>query len=109
MIWRMDENPNAVMKRRGPDRKTWYVVAHAVDMTTAEIPAGLLRGAGIPVFLFREAAGSSAIPVSVGLLGGVDVAVPEAYFAEAMALLEGGSDEIPDELSPGGEDDDEDQ
>jgi hypothetical protein len=109
MIWRMDENTNAVMKRRGPDRKTWYVVAHAVDMTTAEIPAGLLRSAGIPVYLFREAAGSSAIPVSVGLLGGVDVAVPEAYFAEAMALLDEGSDDFLDELPPGEEDPNEDR
>ena len=109
MIWRMDDNTNAIVKRSGPDRKTWYVVVHAVDMTTAEIPAGLLRSASIPVFLFREAAGSSAIPVSVGLLGGVDVAVPEAYYAEAMALLERGGDEILDELLPGGEDHDEDQ
>jgi len=109
MIWRMDEYPSAIVKRRGPDRKTWYVVSHAVDMTTAEIPAGLLRSADIPVFLFREAAGSSAIPVSVGLLGGVDVAVPEAYYAEAMALLEEGSDDLLDELPPGEDNPDEDQ
>jgi hypothetical protein len=95
MIWRMDEN--AVEKRQGPDQKTWYVVAYAVSMTDAEIPAGLLRSAGIPVFLFREAAGSSAIPVSVGLLGGVRVAVPEAYYAEAMALLDFEDDDF-DEL-----------
>ena len=66
----------------------WYVVAYASDMTTAAIPAGLLRTAGIPVYLSREAAGSSAIPLTVGLLGGVDVAVPEAYYEEARALLD---------------------
>ncbi|MBI5960830.1 MAG: DUF2007 domain-containing protein, partial [Chloroflexi bacterium] len=82
-----------------PDRKTWYVVAFAVDMVTAEIPAGLLRSAGIPVFLFREAAGSSAIPVSVGLLGGVDVGVPEAYYDEALALIEGEDRPYRDRLS----------
>jgi hypothetical protein len=90
----------AIEKRRGPDQKVWYVVAHATDMTVAEIPAGLLRSANIPVFLFREAAGSSAIPLSVGKLGGVDVTVPEAYYEEAMALLEGDNEQF-DELLPG--------
>ncbi len=102
----MNEN-NAIIKRRGPDRKLWYIVAHAPDMATAEIPAGLLRSAGIPVYLFREAIGSSAIPLSVGLLGGVDVAVPESYYDEASALLERDEsddwDEIPPELDAGDE------
>ncbi len=87
MIWFMDENENAISQRRGPDRKMWYIVAHATDLTSAEIPAGLLRSAGIPVFLFREAIGSSAMPLTVGKLGGVDIAVPENDYAEAMALL----------------------
>ncbi len=94
-----EEQKFPIKKRRGPDQKIWYVVAHAVDMTTASIPAGLLRSAGIPVFLFREAAGQSALPLSVGLLGGVDVAVPEAFYAEALALLEA-DDEPLDELPP---------
>lgn len=92
----MNENPNAIIKRRGPDQNLWYVVAHATDMTTAAIPAGLLRSADIPVYLFREAIGS-ALPVTVGKMGGVDVAVPEAYYAEALALLEEG-DDVFDEL-----------
>ena len=71
-------------------------------MATAEIPAGLLRTASIPVFLFREAAGSSAIPLSYGLLGGVDVAVPEAYYAEASALLD--DDRLSGPLLDDGED-----
>jgi hypothetical protein len=90
--------------RYTPDHKTWIVVAYAPDMVTAEIPAGLLRSAGIPVFLFREAAGSSAIPVTFGLLGGVEVGVPEAYYQEALTLIEG-DDESPDQpadqLEPG--------
>lgn len=85
------------LTRRGPDNAQWYVVAHAVGMTQAEIPAGLLRTAGIPVYLFREALGSSAIPVSFGKLGGVQIAVPEAFYAEALALLEG-DDDLLDEL-----------
>lgn len=100
----MTDNPNAIIKRRGPDQRLWYVVAHAIDMTSAAIPAGLLRSAGIPVYLFREAVGS-AIPVTVGKMGGVDVAVPEAYYAEAVTLLEqDDDDEIVGEL-PAPEDD----
>jgi hypothetical protein len=101
MIWVMDENSRAIVKKTGPDRKTWYVVAYAVDMVVAEIPAGLLRSAGIPVFLFREAAGSSAIPLTVGLLAGVEVAVPEEYYEEAVALLDDEEDEGLPELPPG--------
>lgn len=111
MIVGMDQNENAIEKRTGPDRKTWYVVAYAADMVVAEIPAGLLRSADIPVFLFREAAGSSAIPVTLGLLGGVEVAVPEAYYEEAMTLLEGEDDDdtgFLSELPPGETDQDED-
>ena len=103
---RMSKN-NAIIKRRGPDRKLWYVVAHAADMATAEIPAGLLRHAGIPVYLFREAVGSSAIPLTVGLLGGVDVAVPEEHYDEAAALLESDAsdhwNQLPPELEAGDE------
>jgi hypothetical protein len=95
----MDENENAISKRNGPDDQTWYIVASTPDLTTAEIPAGLLRSANIPVFLFREALGSSAMPLMVGRLAGVDVAVPEAYYLEAMALLDA-DDVLLDELAP---------
>lgn len=84
----------------------WTIVAHAPDLATAEIPAGLLRSAGIPVFLFREAAGS-AIPVTVGLLGGVDVAVPEAYYQEAKAILDADFRHPLDEVLPGASEPDE--
>jgi hypothetical protein len=83
----MDEQPNAIIKK-GPDRQDWYVVAHATNLTVAEIPAGLLRSAGIPVYLFREAISSSALPLTLGPLAGVDIAVPEAYYREAKTLLE---------------------
>ena len=88
MISPMNDNPHALSKRRGPDQRTWYVVAHTPDLASAAIPAGLLRSVGIPVHLFHEAVGTSAIPLSVGLLGGVDVIVPEAYYLEARALLD---------------------
>ena len=95
----MDSNLNAIT-RRGPDNAIWYVVVRASDIANAEIPAGLLRSAGIPVYLFREA-GGSVIRVSVGLLGTVDVAVPEAYYEEAKALLEADIENGFDELPPG--------
>ncbi|HEX3054370.1 MAG TPA: DUF2007 domain-containing protein [Aggregatilineaceae bacterium] len=94
----MDEN--AIVKHT-LNGNTWYVVDRAPDMSNAEITAGLLRTAGIPVMLLREAAGT-AIPVMFGLLGGVDVVVPEAYYAEALALLDQDDDTI-GEL-PSGED-----
>jgi len=82
-----------IIKRRGPDDRTWYVVAEPMGMTEAEIIGGLLRTAGIPVYLFREALGT-AMPLSVGLVGGVQVAVPESFYGEAMALLEGEPDAL---------------
>lgn len=94
------------LTRRGPDQKLWYIIGHATSMAQAEIPAGLLRSAGIPVYLFREA-GSTAIPVTVGLLGSIDIAVPEAYYADALALLEA-VDFLPDDELPSGKAPDED-
>ncbi|MBN1681820.1 MAG: DUF2007 domain-containing protein [Anaerolineae bacterium] len=94
----MDDHTNALTVR-GPDQTPWYVVDHAPGITAAEIVAGRLRTANIPVFLSREAAANSAIPLSVGLLGGVDVAVPEAFYAEALLLLEGDETDL-DELPP---------
>jgi len=105
MITGMSDSERALI-RRGPDRKPWYVVGHATSMAQAEIPAGLLRSAGIPVYLFREA-GSTAIPLTVGLLGSIDIAVPEAYYADALALLET-DDFLPDDELPPGEEPDED-
>jgi hypothetical protein len=52
--------------------------------------------------MIREAA-SSAIPLTVGLLGGVDIAVPEKYYEEAQALLDSDRDDPLDELPSGEE------
>lgn len=91
-------NDNAIT-RLGPDKKTWYVVEQAIDMTSAQVVAGLLRSANIPVFLIREAI-NSALPLMYGPLSGVEIAVPEAYYAEARALLDADFEE-PDALEPG--------
>jgi len=91
---------NQLIRHNG---QLWYIVAHAAGMVEAEIVAGLLRSAAIPVFLLRES-GSVALPLTFGLLGGVDIAVPEAYYVEAMALLEddpGAVGELPPETDEG--------
>jgi hypothetical protein len=93
-------NEQNALTKRGPDDRLWYIVAQAGGMADAEITAGLLRSARIPVYLFREAI-NSALPLTVGLFGGVEIAVPEAYYAEALALLDAG--ETLDELPPGTE------
>lgn len=98
----MDKSENPIIKK-GPHDQDWYVVAEAVDLTSAEIPAGLLRSAEIPVYLFREAISSSALPLSIGPLSGVQVAVPAAYYLEAKTLLEM-DDAAWDELLPGEDD-----
>lgn len=102
----MDDQPGnrEIIKRRGPDDRMWYIVAEAMGMTEAEIVGGLLRTAGIPVYFFREALGT-AMPVSVGLVGGVQVAVPESFYGEAMALLEGEPDALPSETDADFDDD----
>ncbi len=97
MIGPMNNQPNAMIRHDG---QTWYIVGHAAGMAEAEIVAGLLRSASIPVYLLRES-GSIALPLTFGLLGGVDIAVPEAYYAEAMALLDddpGVAGELPPEI-----------
>lgn len=99
-------NDNHALTRRGPDNKPWYVVASTAGMLEAEIIAGLLRSANIPLFLFREAS-STAIPLSFGLIGGVDVLVPEDYYEEASALLETHEGRILNELPPDTDDPDE--
>ncbi len=105
-------DPQHAMILHGPDGSIWYVVAEVGGLVNAEVIAGLLRAARIPVYLYREAAGSSALPLTVGMLGAVTVAVPEIYYAEALALLDAENDlfpELDEGLSSEIADDDEDE
>jgi hypothetical protein len=74
------------LTRPGPDRRDWYVVAQPGGEAETAIIVGALRSANIPFWVSRESAGT-AIVLTAGLLGNIDVLVPEAYYAEAMALL----------------------
>lgn len=70
----------------------WVVVAEVQGMAEGEILAGRLRTAGIPAWISRESAGT-AIAVSVGALGRIEVLVPADRFDEAATLLFGDDDE----------------
>lgn len=63
------------------------MLARDLDRATAEVLRGLLEAQGIPALLSQESA-SSAIPVTMGLLGLVDVLVPPATETEARRILE---------------------
>lgn len=84
--------------RPGPDGNAWVVVASTPGDTVAAVVAGALESAGIPVYTYRESAGA-AIGLTVGLLGTVDILVPEAHYEDAVALLD--EDEGLDELDSG--------
>lgn len=91
MIVSMNGHPASVETRRTLDGQTWYIVAQVPGLIVAEIVAESLHSAGIPVRVFREAAGT-ALPVSVGLLGSVKVGVPGDRYEDAVRLLDAGSD-----------------
>lgn len=90
---------NLPASRRGPDNRTWHVVATVGSEAEAAIITGRLESAGIPVWVYRESAGA-AIGLTMGLLGSVYVMTPESYYEEAMTLLEGGDSPELDDGAP---------
>lgn len=76
---------------------SWVTVLTVYSPVEAQIGAARLSDEGIPVRLRQEAA-SSAIPVTVGILGQIEVMVPEAQEERAITVLEATMDiEIPEE------------
>lgn len=77
-------------------RETWIEIAQASSRAEAEIIAGLLRGADIPVYIEPM----QAVPVAVfGDLGlGMRLFVPETQYDEACDLLD---DDLPALDTPG--------
>lgn len=67
--------------------KAPVVLVRDLDRATAEVLRGLLEAQEIPAVLSQESA-ASAIPVTVGLFGLVDVLVPAALEADARRVLE---------------------
>lgn len=80
--------------RRQPPENSWTVVAESVSSFEAEVIAGLLRTAGIPVFIQQDG-GARAMGLTIGM-GAIRVLVPSPFEAEAMALL--AEDESPPQI-----------
>lgn len=65
----------------------WVEVATTMGHTQAVIIAGRLESYHIPTRITQEAAGSSVLPVNVGILSQAQVLVPEEYEAVALEIL----------------------
>ncbi|MGF1507760.1 MAG: DUF2007 domain-containing protein [Chloroflexi bacterium] len=65
----------------------WRAVLETLDEVEARLAAARLEDEGIPTRIRREAA-STAIPVNVGILGRIDVLVPEPMVEKALIILE---------------------
>lgn len=78
--------PAAESGMGGEAEVPWVAVLTVVDMVQATIGAARLRDEGIPVHIRQEAA-SSAYPVGVGILGRIEVLVPEPQAAQAGRVL----------------------
>jgi hypothetical protein len=65
----------------------WVPVLAVFNMAQAALAIARLRDEGIPAQLRHEAA-STAIPVNVGILGMVDVVVPEPMAEKALMILD---------------------
>lgn len=74
----------------------WVSVAAALGPAQAEILRGRLETEGIPARVAQEAAGG-VYGLTVGLLGQVDVLVPEEQAARAREILNDVAEELPEE------------
>jgi hypothetical protein len=71
----------------GDDPVNWVVVLTVFNIAQAALAAARLRDQGIEVRLRQEGA-SRALPVNVGILGRIDVMVPEEDAEQARDVLE---------------------
>jgi hypothetical protein len=69
------------------DQHQWVSIARDLGDLQAELLRGLLEAREIPVLLFREGAGR-AIGLTIGLLGEVEIMVPDKYKDEAISVLD---------------------
>ncbi|NDJ86082.1 MAG: DUF2007 domain-containing protein [Chloroflexi bacterium] len=75
------------LRRRGSEEQEWVVVAYATGQVEAEIIAGRLRTADIPVYIHQESVGR-VLGLSMGSLGMITVLVPARHEDEALSLLD---------------------
>ena len=69
------------------DNFEWEVADEVSGALAAEILRGLLEAQGIPVLLSQEGLGHSAISVTVGRLGRVQILVPVQMVERARQVL----------------------
>jgi hypothetical protein len=79
----------------------WVVVLTVYNTVQATLAVARLRDEGIPARARQEAI-SSALPVTVGMLGRIDLMVPEAVAERALHILQDvidldGDDDLPEE------------
>lgn len=67
--------------------ESWVPVLTIFDQVQATIITARLQDEGIPAHMRQEAA-SSAIPVTVGILGRIDIMVPKLMEEKALALID---------------------
>jgi len=67
--------------------ESWVPVLTIFDQVQATIITARLQDEGIPAHIRQESA-SSAIPVTVGILGEIDVMVPKLLEEKALALID---------------------
>jgi hypothetical protein len=65
----------------------WVPVVTAFDIARVTIAQARLQDEGIPTRLRREAV-SSALPLTVGIIGRIDVMVPESMLEQANLILD---------------------
>lgn len=65
----------------------WVAVLTVFNWVQARLAAARLQDEGIPAQIRQEAV-STALPVSVGILGRIDVIVPEPMVDKALGILE---------------------
>jgi hypothetical protein len=99
LVWGLLGNPGkgkSERKEKSAEREagkgddepsSWVRVLTVYTPAEAQIGASRLQDEGIPVRLSQEAA-SSALPVTVGILGQIHILVPEPMYERAERVLE---------------------
>lgn len=84
-----DSSEEAEAENTGGDDEpeSWVPVLTLYDRVQATIITARLQDEGIPARIRQEAA-SSAIPVTVGILGRLDIMVPKLMEEKALALID---------------------
>jgi hypothetical protein len=90
-----DEDETGATETTGgrPEFVKWVEVATTVGHANAVIISGRLESNNIPTRITQEAAGTSVLPVNVGILSQAQVWVPEEYEAAAREILAHDADE----------------